>query len=95
MKELKDDQFVLEDEEGNETVFNILFTFDSEETNKSYVVFYNEEADLDDEDLELFAKSYIEDDEGNSGELFDIEDDAEWDMIEEMLKAFEESDLEE
>ena len=32
-------QFTLIDEEGKEVVYDVLFTFDSEETNKSYIVY--------------------------------------------------------
>ena len=32
-------QFTLIDEEGKKVVYDVLFTFDSEETNKSYIVY--------------------------------------------------------
>ena len=84
------------DENGNETLCEVLFTFESEEFGKSYVLYYPIGAEEDDnEDVEIHASAFIpsEDDEG--GELAQIETDAEWEMIEEMLRAFEEEQDEE
>ena len=38
-------QFTLIDEEGKEVVYDVLFTFDSEETNKSYIVYTDNSTD--------------------------------------------------
>ena len=46
--ELKE-KFKLKDEFGKETTYDVLFTFDNEETNKSYVVYTDNS--LDDEIL--------------------------------------------
>jgi uncharacterized protein YrzB (UPF0473 family) len=67
------------DENGKEIEMEILFTFESDQTGKSYVVF----VDPNDEDGEVFASVY--DDEGN---LLPIETDEEWEMVEEVLGAF-------
>ena len=67
------------DEEGKEIEFDILFTFDDEESGKSYVLYYDE----DDEEAVIYASVY--DQEGN---LFEIEDQKEWDMIEEVYETF-------
>lgn len=75
------------DEEGNESLYEILFTFDSDDYGKSYVLVYPAGAS-DDEDIELQAFSYIEQEDGTSGELGPIETDAEWDMVEEVLNTF-------
>ncbi|MGX7348826.1 DUF1292 domain-containing protein [Dolosicoccus paucivorans] len=75
------------DEEGNEALFEVLFTFESKDYNKNYVVVYPAGA-LDEEDVELFAYSYVEQPNGESGELQEIQSDEEWDMIEEVLATF-------
>lgn len=75
------------DEEGNESLYEILFTFDSEDYNKSYVLVYPA-GSHDEEDVELQAFSYTEQEDGSSGSLEPIETDAEWDMIEEVLNTF-------
>ena len=75
------------DEEGNESLYEILFTFESEDFNKSYVLVYPA-GTVEDEDVELQAFSYIETEEGNAGALQPIETEEEWDMVEEVLNTF-------
>ncbi|MDQ0197194.1 DUF1292 domain-containing protein [Neobacillus ginsengisoli] len=85
------------DEDGNEQLCEVLFTFDSEEFKKSYVLYYPVGAEEDDsDDIEIHASSFIPTEDGEDGELMPIETDEEWDMIEEMLNTFlEEQDAEE
>ena len=71
------------DEDGNEKELEILFTYHSDEYNKDYVVFSS-----DDEEDEVSAAIYVEHDD-ESGELLEIEDDAEWEMIEKVLDDYE------
>ena len=71
------------DESGNEKEMEILFTFEDEEKGRNYVVF----ADPEDEGEEVFASAY--DDEGN---LMPVETDEEWQMIEEVIGAFQEDE---
>ncbi|MFR7555966.1 DUF1292 domain-containing protein [Longicatena caecimuris] len=71
------------DESGNEKEMEILFTFEDEEKGRKYVVF----ADHEDEGEEVFASAY--DDEGN---LMPVETDEEWQMIEEVIGAFQEDE---
>lgn len=75
------------DEEGNESLYEILFTFESEDFNKSYVLVYPA-GTIEDEDVELQAFSYVEAESGEAGALEPIETDAEWDMVEEVLNTF-------
>ncbi len=75
------------DDDGNELEFEILFTFDSDETGKSYVLYY----DVNQEQPEVYSSIY--DDGGN---LYPIESQEEWDMIGEVFNSFmaEQSDEE-
>lgn len=75
------------DEEGNESLYEILFTFDSEDFKKSYVLVYPA-GTIEDEDVELQAYSFTESEEGSAGALQPIETDEEWDMVEEVLNTF-------
>ncbi len=75
------------DDEGNEELYEILLTFESDEFEKSYVLLYPAGAS-DEDEVDLFAFSYEDSDEGLEGQLGDIETDEEWDMIEEVLGAF-------
>lgn len=71
------------DEQGNEKRMEILFTFEDEAKEKTYVVFEDPESDTG----EVFASRY--DEEGN---LLPIESDEEWAMVEEVIGAFAEDE---
>jgi uncharacterized protein YrzB (UPF0473 family) len=77
------------DENGNEQLCEVLFTFDSDEFGKSYVLYYPIGADeSEDEEIEIHASSFVPTEDNKDGELMPIETDEEWDMIEEMLETF-------
>jgi uncharacterized protein YrzB (UPF0473 family) len=77
------------DEEGNEQLCEVLFTFESDKFGKSYVLYYPIGATEDDDDeIEIHASSFIPNEDGGEGELQPIETEEEWDMIEEMLNTF-------
>ncbi|QQZ10775.1 DUF1292 domain-containing protein [Heyndrickxia vini] len=77
------------DEDGNEQLFEVLFTFDSEEFGKSYVLYFPVGAEEDEnEEIEIHASSFIQKEDGEEGDLQPIETESEWDMIEEMLNTF-------
>lgn len=71
------------DENGNEKRMEILFTFEDESRNKQYVVFSDPEVESD----EVFASAY--DDQGH---LLPVESDEEWQMIEEVIGAFQDEE---
>ncbi|EIJ78975.1 hypothetical protein PB1_15494 [Bacillus methanolicus PB1] len=77
------------DEEGNEQLCEVLFTFDSEEFGKSYVLYYPVGSDgEDDDEIEIHASAFIPGEDSEEGELMPIETEEEWDMIEEVLNTF-------
>jgi len=78
------------DENGEEHVCEVIFTFDSEEFGKSYVLYHvlGENDTDDDEEVEIHASAFVPSEDNEDGELMPIEDDAEWEMIEEMLNTF-------
>ncbi|TQR19241.1 DUF1292 domain-containing protein [Psychrobacillus vulpis] len=77
------------DENGNEQLCNVLFTFESEEFGKSYVLYYPIGAEEDEnEEIEIHASSFSPNENGEDGDLLPIESDEEWEMIEEMLNTF-------
>ena len=73
-------QMVVTDNEGKEHLMQILFTYDNEERKTSYVFFY----DTEDKDEEVVVMRYLE-----SGELEPIEDDEEYDEVEEVFNAWQ------
>ncbi|MFT4412737.1 DUF1292 domain-containing protein [Fredinandcohnia humi] len=82
-------QITVIDEQGNEQLCEVLFTFESEEFGKSYVLYYPIGAEEDDdEDIEIHASSFNPSEDGQDGELQPIETEEEWDLIEEMLNTF-------
>ncbi|AXQ79598.1 DUF1292 domain-containing protein [Streptococcus chenjunshii] len=86
----------LVDEQGNETLFEILLTIDGqEEFGKNYVLLVPagaEEAEQD--EIEIQAYSYTENEDGTEGDLQPIPEDseAEWNMIEEVFNSFLDED---
>ena len=88
----KDRQITLIDDQGNEELYEILFTFHSDDYDKSYVLLYPA-AVGEDEDIEVQAFSYDADDAGDAGDvtssdLHEISSDEEWDMVQGVLNTF-------
>ncbi|AYC29706.1 DUF1292 domain-containing protein [Paenisporosarcina cavernae] len=84
------------DENGNEQLCEVLFTFESEEFEKSYVLYYPVGADEDEDgEIEIHASAFMPNEDGTDGELLPIETDEEWEMIEEMLNTFLDEEEEE
>ena len=86
-----DGQLTIIDSEGNEKLCQILFTLESEEFGKKYVVFYEvselNDVDNDEDEIPLMAASYVETEDG-SGELSEIETDEEWEYIQSAVSDF-------
>lgn len=78
MNKMQDDHIIITDDNGVESIFKILFTYDNEDRNSSYVLFYSEENPED-----IIAMKYNDD-----GELFEIESDEEYDEVEEVLNTY-------
>lgn len=92
--EQNENKIIIIDDQGRERVCEILFTYQHPETQKNYVVLYPiDELDTDDEEMDLFAYSFIENENGD-GELFTLETDEEYDMINEVIDQFYEDQLE-
>ena len=77
-------QMIITDEEGKEHLMQILFTSENEERDAQYVFFY----DTEDKEENVMVMRYVG--ELDSGELIPIEDDEEYDELEEVLNAWEE-----
>lgn len=86
---VEENKITIVDENGNECLCEILFTFDSDQYNKSYVIYYPIGADQDDEEeIEIHASAFTPSEDGQDGELQPIETEEEWDMVEEMVNTF-------
>ena len=83
--------FTVLDDEGNEVVCEVLFTFDSEETKKSYIVYTDNTTD-DEGNTKVYASIFNPNDEKT--ELTPIETDREWKIIETILETIQENNKE-
>ncbi|AOM82506.1 DUF1292 domain-containing protein [Salisediminibacterium beveridgei] len=89
------ERIVIPDENGDEQLFEVLFTFDVDSTEKSYMLVVPEGSTGDEDDeVEVHAFRYEEDEQGEIT-LFPIETDSEWEMVEELLNTFTEEEDEE
>jgi len=79
--------FTVTDASGKTIEYEILFTFDSDETKKSYIVFTDNNKDKDGSII-TYAATYDKD--GETLELKDIETEREWSLIENILANIEE-----
>lgn len=80
MRELKDDEIIIYDDEGKEFLMKILFTYENEDRNSEYVFVY-EESNPDD----VYVMKY-----NDNNELFEVDDEEELKEAEEVLNAFNE-----
>lgn len=87
MAEIKDNQFVFIDEEGKETLCEVLFTYDSEEFGKSYV-FFVEVGQTDENGNQVVGVSSYNPTEQGFDELEPVEQEEEWEMLEEVFQSF-------
>ena len=76
---LEENKIVVVDENEKEIEMEILFTFENDEFKRKYVLYVNPE----DETGEVFGSVYTDE-----GELLEISDEKEWEMIEEVFEAF-------
>jgi uncharacterized protein YrzB (UPF0473 family) len=79
--------FTVLDENGNQVICEPLFTFDSEETKKQYVVYTDNSKDAFG-NVRVFASIYKMNEKG--GELLPIKTDREWKVIETILETIQE-----
>ena len=77
-------EMIVTDDQGKEHRMQILFTSENEERGTQYVFFY------DTEDLEQNVIVMRYEGELDSGELIPIEDDEEYDEVEEVFNAWQE-----
>ena len=80
--------FTVINEEGKEVVCSVLFTFDSDETKKSYIVYTDNTKDKQG-NIQVYASIYDKEQEDNM-ELLPIETDKEWKVIETILDSLQE-----
>ncbi|WP_085991827.1 DUF1292 domain-containing protein [Oceanobacillus senegalensis] len=85
------ERIIVPNEDGEEHLFEVLFTFDVDDTGNSYIAVVPVEQS-EDEEVEVYAFRY-EENEKEDLTLFPIESDEEWDMVEEMLNTLSDEEL--
>ncbi|MGM8364665.1 DUF1292 domain-containing protein [Virgibacillus sp. W0181] len=79
------ERIIIPDENGEEHLFEVLFSFEIDELEQTYIALIPAEQN-EDEHVEVYAFRYEEqEDDDDDLALFPIESDEEWDMVEEML----------
>jgi len=78
--------FKVTDEEGKEIECEVLFTFESDETKKNYIVYTDNTLD-DEGNTKVYASIYNPDEEETK--LLPIESDKEWKIIETILEELQ------
>ena len=84
---MKKNSFTMIDEAGNEIVYDVLFTFESEETHKNYIVYTDNTKDAEG-NVEVYASIYDPNDPNSKLEA--IETEKEWKVIETILETLQE-----
>ena len=87
MKEEKKGVFTIINDRGEEVECEILFTFDSDETKKSYIVYTDNTLD-ENGSTKVYASIY--DPTGQNPALIPIESEKEWLVIENILSSVQE-----
>ncbi len=85
----KENTFKIIDKDGKEIEFEILFTFESDETNKNYMVYTDNTLD-DDGNTKVYASVFNPNKEPL--ELLPVETEREWKVIETILSSIMEDD---
>lgn len=79
--------FTMINEEGKEVKYDVLFTFQSDETNKDYIVYTDNSKD-EEGNIQVYASIYHPEDENTK--LEPIETEKEWKIIDTILKTIQE-----
>ena len=79
--------FKVMSDEGKEVECEVLFTFESEETKKNYIVYTDQSKD-DNGNIQVYASIY--DPENPNSKLEPIETEKEWKVIETILETLQE-----
>ncbi len=76
--EINDKEIIIVDDDGVEVKYEILFTYVNEDRNSQYVLYFDPS-----NPEEIFASKY-----NDNNEMFEIEDEEEWNEVEEVLNTF-------
>ncbi len=81
---MEENRFKIIDKKGNEVEFEVLFTFESDETKKNYMVYTDNTKDKDG-NTKVYASVFVP--EKEPLELLPVETEREWKVIETILES--------
>ena len=84
----KENKFKVIDKDGKEIEFEVLFTFESDETHKNYMVYTDNSKD-DEGNIRVYASVFVP--EAEPLELLPVETEREWKIIETILQEIQAS----
>ena len=84
---MKNNTFTMLDENGKEVVYDVLFTFENDETGKNYIAYTDNTRDESD-NIQVYASTYNPDDPETKLEA--IVSEKEWKVIETILETLQE-----
>ena len=82
-----DNKIVVINEKGKEVEYEVLFTFESDETDRNYIVYTDNKKDKKG-NTKVYASIYEEDKKGRT-EMIPIESEKEWKVIETILESIQ------
>lgn len=83
-----DGKILIKNDEGKDILCDVLFTFDSDETKRSYIVYTDNSKD-ELGNVKVYANIF--DSFSDSGDLLPIETKEEWDTIEQIFNSINEN----
>lgn len=84
---MKENKFTLIDDKGVETTYDVLFTYESEETGKHYIAYTDNSLD-ENGNIQVYASIF--DPENPNSRLEPIETEKEWKVVETILETLQE-----
>lgn len=87
MEELENGKIKIKNDKGEELICDVLFTFDSDETNKSYIAYTDNTTD-ENGNIKVYANTY--DPTGEDLSLEPLTSEKEWKVIENILVSVQE-----
>lgn len=86
---MEENKFKVVGENGEEIICEVLFTFESDETNKNYMVYTDNTKDKNGK-TKVYASVYKTNNDNGSTELLPVETEKEWKIIETIIESVSE-----
>ncbi|MFD3449302.1 DUF1292 domain-containing protein [Microbacteriaceae bacterium 4G12] len=86
---IEENQITIVDEEGNEHLCDIVFTFESDQFGEKFYVVFSPVGEFDEEGDRIYdAAVVIQNETEEGGRLVELESEEEWEMVQEVFGAF-------